>query len=93
MFSNTLSLSPAVPLTDMRVLDVLDEIAQAGERDSAAVELADVDQKHGHGGGGGCSGWRIGVGVLVAGRGESRWDGAGGGREVDQEDGTGLMFR
>lgn len=32
----------------MRVLDVLDEIAQTGKRDAAAIELADVDQKHGH---------------------------------------------
>lgn len=35
-------------LTDMRVLDVLDQVAEAGERDAAAVELADVDQEHGH---------------------------------------------
>lgn len=34
--------------TDMRVLDVLDKVTEAGERDSAAVELADVDQEHGH---------------------------------------------
>lgn len=35
-------------LTNMCVLDVLDEVAQAGKRDAASIELADVDQEHGH---------------------------------------------
>lgn len=34
--------------TDMRVLNVLYKVAQAGKRDATAIELADVYQKHGH---------------------------------------------
>lgn len=42
------SLEIFVKHTDVRVLDVLYEIAQTSKCDAAAIEFADVEQEYGH---------------------------------------------